>query len=112
MTQPAKKTNQEITPEQILKLAQICEPDKKWQLVHGEVFAIYVQKFKDENGEIHSHKRKTIFDPLNNPAQLMQVVFAIANKVGGWKSEERSLIQHLVAKDADGIINLAIEVLT
>lgn len=92
------------TPEQMLKLAQIVEPDKDW--------FVLAETFNEGDQIVYQYEHDIYrFDPENNPAQLMQVVFAIANKVDGWEIQGYSLIQHLAAKDVDWIIRQAIEVL-
>ena len=93
-------TNQSPTPEQMLELAKICEPDKEWVLIGEDVYRAAGN---------YLHYKYT--PHTDNPAQLMQVVFTLAKKVDGWEIMEYSLTQHLAAKDKKAILNLAVEVL-
>ena len=64
------------TPKQMLELAKICEPGKRWAVSFDDVVLV-VARLR-YGLEVKSASEK--FDPLNNDAQLMQVVFALWEK--------------------------------
>jgi hypothetical protein len=103
------------TPEQMLELAKICEPDKNWTLCN----------FKRDVFSVNSLGNVGFYDPLNNEAQLMEVVFALANIGVAFILESNILNKHKASQGMiDGsattaeastpqqaILNLAVEVL-
>lgn len=90
------------TPEQLLAIAKICEPDVKWVVGKDGEVVLY--------GEL---KVVDVFDPLNDLAQLMQVVFAIAKKLNDTDNGDHivRLYNALHEENKQSIISLAIEVL-
>lgn len=87
------------TPEQMLGLAKICEPDKRWELSpDGSVV-----------NEFHRY-----YDPTKESFtanyELMQVVFTVARECKTI-NQVTKLHDLLEMRNAIGILNLAIEVL-
>jgi len=91
------------SPEQLLSLAKICEPDKEWKVIAK---GFEVAWFTGREFVHYEPFRGTV----RGKAQLMQVVFTFfaANP-----SRKQLLMFELsmVARDVDAIIRLAIEVL-
>jgi hypothetical protein len=113
------------TPEQMLELAKIVEPDKKWFLEGGSVYCYS----KNKHPALSLAKCLKIYKPhIDNDAQLMQVVFALWNKSaikvetiehdsGKYFEAELAGFQWGITNSAYGrtkqqaILNLAVEVL-
>jgi hypothetical protein len=99
------------TPEQMLKLTKICEPDIEWEIVD-----INLDGKGDKPTVFWGDEYECrVFSPLNNDAQLMQVVFAVAKKINHpdreWSAKRVILIDALSQKNQQAILSLAVEVL-